>query len=134
MSDTPDATSVGFDPQAWAEQMLERVTQAERTCQRALDQFQRAPEPYAELVARVQAVEASNDLLRRVQSSLEVLVDHQTTPQLTVRHWRDEQGHWRYETTVSLKPESLEAMPNTLAWVDDMARTESARREGVDRG
>lgn len=92
------------------------------------------PGPYAELMARLVAAEHASDVLRRVQGSLEVLVDHQTTPQLTVRHWRDDQGKWRYETTVSLKPETAEAMPNTLAWVDEMARAERARREGKDRG
>lgn len=100
-----------------------------------LERLRQEPGPYAELVARVSAIEDASDVLRRVQGSLEVLIDRQTTPQLTVRHWLSDDGkHWLYETTVSLKPESLEAMPNTLAWVDEMARAESRRREGVDRG
>lgn len=98
----------------------------------ALEAMQ-TPGPYAELVAEVNALRESHEIARRVQASLEVLIDHQTTPQLTVRHWREDDGTWRYETTVSLKPETAEAMPNTLRWVDEMARAEALRRTQADR-
>lgn len=92
------------------------------------------PGPYAELASAVKALQDEHDVLKRMQGHLEVLIDHQTTPQLTVRHWLASDGTWAYETTVSLKPESEAAMPNTLRWVDEMARAESRRREAADRG
>jgi hypothetical protein len=91
------------------------------------------PGPYTELAAEVNRLRESHEIARRVQASLETLIDRQTTPQLTVRQWREDDGTWHYETIVSLKPETAEALPATLRWVDDMARAEAKRREAADR-
>jgi hypothetical protein len=94
----------------------------------------REPGPYQDLAAAVKALQDDHDITRRVMASLEALNERQGVPTLTVRHWRDlsQGGRWCYETTVTIRPDEVTSLPNTLEYVDAAARQEAKRREGQD--
>ena len=92
------------------------------------------PSAYTELVARLHGLEQSSEHIKRLADLLSTIVESHSTPQLTVRHYRSAAGLWDYETTVSIKPETATALSNTLEFVDNAARAESARRANVDAG
>jgi hypothetical protein len=80
---------------------------------------------------RFQELGETQDVLKRMMTALEHLLDVDTTPKVTVRHYQSPEG-WQYETTVMLRPETIASLPNTLAWVDETARAEASKRTAQD--
>jgi hypothetical protein len=91
------------------------------------------PVPYSEVMARLARLESDLDLKGKLISAYQELAERSSTPEVTVSHDQLADGTWRYKTSVTLKPESLEALPESLAWVDAVARREAERREAQDQ-
>jgi len=91
------------------------------------------PGPYQDLAAAVKALQNDQDVARRMLTTLENITGHRGTPEFIVRHWRDQIGRWQYETTVSIRPDEVTSLPNSLNYVDDLARQEARRRDAQDQ-
>lgn len=91
------------------------------------------PTPYAEITGRIIALEQSNAGLKAIVSYLEGKQASQGVPEITISHDQLADGTWRYKTSVTIIPENPEALIETLAWADEVARAEASRRESVDQ-
>jgi hypothetical protein len=89
---------------------------------------------YTELVARISRLEATIQLadLSATATGRGTSSGDPDAPEVTVSHDQLADGTWRYKTSVTLKPQSTEALAATLAWADGVARDEAERREQLD--